>query len=301
MEAIEIHNLKKRYASGTYALKGINLKVASGDFFALLGANGAGKTTLIGILTSLVNKSSGTAKIFDLDLDHNLDKAKQYVGVVPQEFNFSIWEKVLDIIIAQAGYFGIPRKEALKRAEELLKDLHLWDKRSAPSRMLSGGMKRRLMIARALIHKPKLLILDEPSAGVDVELRYSMWEYLRTLNKQGTTILLTTHYLEEVEQLCRRVAIIKEGIIIKNDTVENLIQSLEEQAYVVKVTSAPEKFSVEGFDVKKVDDHTFEVTVSANKMIGEFVRKLAELGLTVKDIGPKGNRMEQLYLNILKK
>ncbi len=259
------------------------------------------KTTIIGILTGLINKSSGVTKIFDFDLDHDPDRAKLHVGMVPQEFNFNIFEKVIDIIISQAGYFGIPRSAALKRAEKLLKDLHLWDKRDSPSRMLSGGMKRRLMIARALIHDPKLLILDEPTAGVDVELRHTMWEYLRELNQKGTTVLLTTHYLEEVEQLCRRVAIIKEGTIITNDTVKNLLQSLEKQTYVIQFKGLLKASLPKDFELKKLDDQSVEVTISDDQMIGDVVKKLVEMGVAVKDIRPKGNRMEQLYLSILKK
>jgi ABC-2 type transport system ATP-binding protein len=222
MAAIEIKDLVKTYQTGTKALKGVSLTVEPGDFFALLGANGAGKTTLIGILTGLVNKTSGTVKVYGHDIDKDFSSAKTFLGVVPQEFNFHMFENVLDIVVNQAGYFGIPHKVALKDAEAILKKVGLWEKRKAMSRTLSGGMKRRLMIARGLIHHPKVLILDEPTAGVDVELRIGMWEYLREINKQGTTIILTTHYLEEVEQMCRHAAIIKEGEIVRLDTVANL-------------------------------------------------------------------------------
>jgi len=224
-EAIFVKDLRKTYANGVEALKGIDLSVAEGDFFALLGPNVAGKTTLISILTSLVNKTSGEAKIFDAPIDTQSSRAKTFIGVVPQEFNFNIFEKVIDIVCTQAGYYGIPRKEALARAEVLLKELGLWDKRNQPSQALSGGMKRRLMIARGLIHNPKLLILDEPTAGVDVEMRLGMWDFLRKLNKEGTTIILTTHYLEEAEELCRNIAIINKGTIVINDSMQNLIES----------------------------------------------------------------------------
>jgi ABC-2 type transport system ATP-binding protein len=224
MKAIEVTDLRKTYAKGNVeALKGISLSVEEGDFFALLGPNGAGKTTLIGILTSLVNKTSGEAKIFNTSIDSNPSLAKTYIGLVPQEFNFNIFAKVIDIIVAQAGYYGIPRPQALHDAEVLLKDLGLWEKKDQPAQALSGGMKRRLMIARGLIHKPKLLILDEPTAGVDVEMRHHMWEFLRKINKQGTTIVLTTHYLEEAEQLCRNVAVINSGKIVINESMPSLL------------------------------------------------------------------------------
>lgn len=223
--ALEIKELRKTYDNGVEALKGINLTVAEGDFFALLGPNGAGKTTLIGIVTSLVNKTSGDAVVFDASIGTEPSRAKTYIGIVPQEFNFNIFEKVLDIVLTQAGYYGIPRKEAMPRAEQLLKDLGLWDKRNSPSQQLSGGMKRRLMIARGLIHNPKLLILDEPTAGVDVEMRLGMWDFLRKLNQDGTTIILTTHYLEEAEELCRNIAIINKGTIVVNEPMQKLLES----------------------------------------------------------------------------
>ncbi len=222
MFALEINNLVKTYKTGTKALKGVSLNVAQGDFFALLGANGAGKTTLIGITTGLVNKTSGTVKVFGHDIDQDFENAKRCIGVVPQEFNFHMFENVLDIVVNQAGYFGIDYKDALKDAEDILRRVDLWEKRKTMARTLSGGMKRRLMIARGLIHRPKMLILDEPTAGVDVELRIGMWDYLREINKAGTTIILTTHYLEEVEQMCRNCAIIKEGQIVLVDEVARL-------------------------------------------------------------------------------
>lgn len=222
--AVSVHNLKKTYKGGVTALKGANLSIAEGDFFALLGPNGAGKTTIIGILSGLVVKSEGEVEIFGHPVDREAVAAKVNIGLVPQEFNLNIFEKVINIVVDQAGFYGIPREEALKRAESVLKDLGLWEKRNEASQKLSGGMKRRLMIARALIHKPRLLILDEPTAGVDVELRRSMWEFLRRINKEGTTIILTTHYLEEAEQLCRTVAVINKGEIVANETMDSLIK-----------------------------------------------------------------------------
>jgi ABC-2 type transport system ATP-binding protein len=299
MSAISIHNLKKTYASGTRALKGVNLEIQEGDFFGLLGANGAGKTTIIGILTSLVNKTSGKARIFDFDLDTDLNNAKMQVGVVPQEFNFSIFEKVLDIVVSQGGYFGVPRSVALDRAEKILNALDLWGKKDMPSRTLSGGMKRRLMIARALIHEPRLLFLDEPTAGVDVELRHGMWKYLNKLNAEGTTIFLTTHYLEEAEQLCRNVAIIKEGEIVRNDSVKNLISSLDKQTYILTVESSKGHKRVDGYHIRVIDQTTIEVDLDKDKTMSELMHHLHEDGYVVHDIRPKGNRLEQLFLKIL--
>lgn len=301
MNAISIKHLTKTYASGTKALRGVDLEVNEGDFFGLLGANGAGKTTIIGILTGLVNKTAGKAKIFGYDLDEAINKAKRETGVVPQEFNFSIFEKVIDIVVAQGGYFGVPRSVAMDRAEEILKALELWNKKDQPSRALSGGMKRRLMIARALIHHPRLLFLDEPTAGVDVELRHDMWKYLNKLNKQGTTIFLTTHYLEEAEQLCRNVAIIKEGEIVRNDSVKNLIHSLEKQTYVLTVQSTDHHKQVHGFDLRFIDDVTLEADLTHDQTMSGFIHELHEHGYVVRDIRPKGNRLEQLFLSILKK
>ncbi len=223
--AVSVTDLRKVYEGGVEALKGVTLTVEEGDFFALLGPNGAGKTTLIGILTSLVTKTAGHASVFGVDIDQDRSLAKTYIGLVPQEFNFNIFEKVIDIVTTQAGYYGIPRAEALPKAEALLKDLGLWDKRNQPSQRLSGGMKRRLMIARGLVHKPRLLILDEPTAGVDVEMRHGMWDFLRKLNQNGTTIILTTHYLEEAEALCRNIAIINQGAVIVNESMQGLLQS----------------------------------------------------------------------------
>ena len=300
VNAISIQDLHKVYATGTKALQGVDLEVKAGDFFALLGANGAGKTTIIGILASLVNKTSGEVKVFGHDIDDDPVEAKKMIGVVPQEFNFNIFEKVIDIVVTQAGYFGIPRAEAIAEAEHVLKALDLWEKRNTVSRALSGGMKRRLMIARALIHKPKLLILDEPTAGVDVELRYGMWEYLSRLNAAGTTILLTTHYLEEVEQLCRNVAILKQGRIIKNDTVKNMLKSVEKQTFIVSVNKISQTTQVDGYQLRVVDENTVEVDLGMKQNLTDFISALSGENILVTDLRSKGNRMEQLFLNALK-
>lgn len=298
--AISISGLTKQYKNGTQALRGINLEVKQGEFFALLGANGAGKTTVIGILTGLVNKTAGKVSGFGFDLDTQPNEIRRMIGVVPQEFNFSIFEKVEDIVVQQAGYFGVPRKIAIARAEEILKALNLWEKRNVMARTLSGGMKRRLMIARALINQPKLLILDEPTAGVDVELRYEMWEYLKKLNQSGVTILLTTHYLEEVEQLCEKVAIIKLGEVITNDTVKNLVSGLEKQTFVVTVNKLVNDGSIENYDTRLIDVNSIEVDLGMNSTVNDLVLALNEAGMIVQDLRPKGNRIEQLYLNIHK-
>ncbi len=287
MAAIEIKNLVKTYKTGTKALKGVSLSINQGDFFALLGANGAGKTTLIGILTGLVNKTSGSIKVFGHDLDADFSGAKRLVGVVPQEFNFNMFEQVQDIVVNQAGYFGVPFKQAVKDSEPILKKVGLWEKRRAMSRTLSGGMKRRLMIARALIHHPKVLILDEPTAGVDVELRIGMWDYLRQINREGTTILLTTHYLEEVEQMCKHAAIIKEGEIVLEGNVRQLINSMPQDTYCVTVKENSDTRLIE-FDVKKREE------------LNDALMSLVNSGAVIVDVHPKGNRLEKLFLNILK-
>jgi ABC-2 type transport system ATP-binding protein len=299
MNAIDINNLTKTYKNGTQALKGIDLSVEAGDFCALLGDNGAGKTTIIGIMTGLVLKTSGTVKIFDRDIDHQHYLAKRAMGVVPQEMNFSIFERVEDIVVNQAGYFGIDRKTALVEAEKNLKKLRLWDKRHQMARNLSGGMKRRLMIARALVNKPKLLILDEPTAGVDVELRHSMWDFLGELNRQGTTILLTTHYLEEVEQLCRQAAIIKDGEIIANGRVKELVKLVAKETYIVHVEEIRFLEKLRGYHPVVIDENTFEVDLSKEERLNEFIAYLSELGMVVTDFRAKGNRIEKLFLNIL--
>ena len=300
MSAISIKNLIKTYANGTQALKRINLDVADGDFFALLGANGAGKTTIISILTGLVVKTSGKVNIFGIDIEIDHPSVKQLIGVAPQEFNFNMFEKVEDIIVTQAGYFGIDRPVALPDAKDILKKLGLWEKRNVPSRMLSGGMKRRLMIARALINKPKLLILDEPTAGVDVELRHEMWEYLREINRQGTTILLTTHYLEEVEQMCKKAAIIKNGEIIACDLVNNLLRLLAKETYVIHVEKVQSLNELTSYNPQKIDEYAFEIDLNKKEKLNDFISRLTQLGMVVTHIRPKGNRLEKLYLNILK-
>lgn len=302
MNAITIKNLVKTYENGVRALKGIDLEIKEGDFFALLGANGAGKTTTIGILTGLVNKTSGECKIFSHDLDTDFLVAKKEIGLVPQEFNFNIFEKVIDIVLQQAGYFGLSVKDATDRAHELLDRLGLSEKANEPAQNLSGGLKRRLMIARALIHNPRLLFLDEPTAGVDVELRSSMWDFLRKLNEEeGVTILLTTHYLEEAEQLCKNVAMIKKGDIVMNGTVKNLIRSLEFEIYIADVIGLKEKnhFKVDGFKAHVVDDTTLELEVPKEKSVNDLISALSKQGIVVDSIRPKGNRLETLFLNVL--
>lgn len=301
MHAIEIHQLRKTYATGVEALKGVDLQVESGDFYALLGANGAGKTTLLGTLVGLVNRSSGSEKVFGKEVLDHPEETKHAIGLVPQEFNFNIFEKVEDIVVTQAGYYGVPRKQALERTEKILKDLELWDKRKLPSRTLSGGMKRRLLIARALVHKPRLLILDEPTAGVDVELRHSMWDYLRQLNKkEGTTILLTTHNLEEAEQLCKKVAIIKKGQIIKEGSTRSLLEEMSESVYQVTFKQKIEKLKLKGFETEATEDpHSWNVVVSQGQDLSALFEAIKAESLTILDLSTKGNRLEQLYLNLL--
>lgn len=300
MSAVIIQNLSKTYKTGHHALKNVSFAIEQGDFFALLGPNGAGKTTIIGILTGLVNKTIGKVTVFGFDLETQLDQVKQCIGVVPQEFNFSIFEKVFDIVVAQAGYYGIPRKVAEERTEEVLKALELWDKKNVVARALSGGMKRRLMIARALIHRPKLLILDEPTAGVDVELRHGMWDYLQKLNQQGTTILLTTHYLEEVEQLCRNVAVIKQGELIKLDSVKNVLGSLEKLTFQISITPTSQKIDLPGYTVRVIDGTSLEIDLTAMQSVSALIRALDNVNVEVKDLRAKGNRLENFFLDLVK-
>jgi len=299
MLAIEIKNLVKTYGTKVKALKGINLEIKQGDFFALLGSNGAGKTTTIGILTGLVNKTSGSVKVFGYDLETQLNKVKEQIGVVPQEFNFGMFEKIIDIVVNQAGFYGISKEVATPIANEMLDKLGLSDKKNEQAKNLSGGMKRRLMIARSMIHKPKLLILDEPTAGVDVELRHGMWEYLKELNASGTTILLTTHYLEEVEQLCKNAAIIKDGKIIKNDTVKNLLRALDSEMYLLDVNNVSKLPVIKDFKINLVDSHTLEIEIKRNQNINNLIAELTKNNINVVGIRPKGNRLEELFLNIL--
>lgn len=300
--ALHIENLRKTYDNGFDALKGISLTVNEGDFFALLGPNGAGKSTTLGIVSSLVNKSAGTVKVFGNDIDTDLTRAKLNLGVVPQEFNFNPFEKVLDIVVTQAGYYGITRKLALERAEYYLKKLGLWDKRANKARMLSGGMKRRLMIARALVHQPKLLILDEPTAGVDIELRRSMWEFLQEINEAGTTIILTTHYLEEAESLCRNIAIIDHGQIVQNTSMKALLAQLTRETLVLDLsaplTSAP---TLEGYDVRLVDERTLEVDVEKGSGINTLFVQLNAAEVPVSSMRNKSNRLEELFVSLVEK
>lgn len=300
--ALAINNLKKTYDNGFEALKGIDLKVEEGDFFALLGPNGAGKSTTLGIVSSLVNKSAGTVKVFGVDLDQDLAGAKLHLGVVPQEFNFNMFENVRDILITQAGYYGIPQAKASERADYYLKKLGLWEKRNGPSRMLSGGMKRRLMIARALMHDPKLLILDEPTAGVDIELRRSMWEFLREINATGTTIILTTHYLEEAESLCRNIAIIDHGTIIKDTSMHELLQQLNTETFLLdleeSLTDVPQ---VSGYKVTLDSAHCLEVEVEKGQGLNELFKLLADQDLHIRSMRNKSNRLEELFVSLVDK
>ena len=303
--ALEIKGLTKVFAEKTQALQGVDLKVEPGDFFALLGPNGAGKSTTINIVSSLTNKTSGKVKIFGVDIDENFPLAKRYLGIVPQEFNFNQFETPFDILRFQAGFYGIPLQEANKRAEEYLKLMGLWEKRKRPSRMLSGGMKRRLMIARALMHKPKLLILDEPTAGVDIELRRSMWQIMQDLNQQGTTIILTTHYLEEAESLCRNIAIIDKGAIVENTSMKALLQKLDSESYVLDLAETcplsveilQEKIGSQ-FKVQLLDDMTVEIEVQKGTHLNRIFACLSEANLEVKSLRNKANRLEELFVNI---
>lgn len=298
-QALAISNLTKVYDDGFVALKGIDLTVSSGDFFALLGPNGAGKSTTIGIISSLVRKSSGSVSVFGHSIERELVLAKRSLGVVPQEFNFNQFEKVEDILVSQAGYYGISAGRARPRVHHYLKKLGLWDKRSIQSRMLSGGMKRRLMIARALIHEPELLILDEPTAGVDIELRRSLWEFIQEINEQGTTIILTTHYLEEAEQLCRNIAIIDQGEIVQNSTMKALLNRLQKESFVLDLREPVQALpAFVGYKVRKVDNSSLEVEVDKNKGVNDLFRQLSDFKIEVASMRNKSNRLEELFVNI---
>ena len=300
MFAVKITDLTKRYARGEEALKGIDLTVSAGDFFALLGPNGAGKSTTIGILSSLVNKSSGSIEVFGHNLEKEPELAKSCIGLVPQEFNFNQFEPVDEILINQAGFYGIPRAEAKQRAEHYLKKLSLWDKRKAQARELSGGMKRRLMIARALVHNPKLLILDEPTAGVDIEIRRSMWSFLREINQAGTTIILTTHYLEEAESLCRNIAIIDKGVIIENTSMTSMLRRLNQEVFVLDTEDAIEDLpTLKGFELTQVGESSFEVSVAKESGLNRLFSALNEAGITVLSMRNKQNRLEQLFIDMV--
>lgn len=300
MKALSIQGLTKTYSNGVVALKGIDLDVEEGDFFALLGPNGAGKSTAIGIATSLVNKSTGTVEVFGHDIDRELEAAKKCIGLVPQEINFNHFEKVIDIVVNQAGYYGIPRKLALQRAQYYLEELQLWDKRDEVSRNLSGGMKRRLMIARALVHEPKLLILDEPTAGVDIEIRRSMWAFLERINRAGTTIILTTHYLEEAESMCRNIAIIDGGEIIENTDMKTLLSQVDIETFVLTLDRAMTDVSVlADYRAQLIDANTVEVEVSKSRTLNHVFATLTEAGVGVLTMRNKANRLEQLFMSMV--
>lgn len=300
--AINIQGLEKTYASGVKALNSIDLQIEHGDFFALLGPNGAGKSTTIGILSSLITKSKGTVSICGVDIDKNQELAKTFLGIVPQEFNFGIFETVENILINQAGYYGIPRKESLEKVNHYLEKLSLLDKRKSQAGQLSGGMKRRLMIARALVHDPKILILDEPTAGVDIEIRRSMWEFLTELNEKGKTIILTTHYLEEAESLCRNIAIINHGKIVENTSMKKLLVSLTKETFIIDVKDSPKKLPVsKKFDFQWTDEKTIEVQISKKQSINELFSELSKLKVNVSSLRNKSNRLEELFLSLTKK
>lgn len=300
MKALSINNLSKTYGNGFKALEQISLDVAQGDFFALLGPNGAGKSTSIGVITSLITKTTGSVKVFDTDLDDDAELAKSYIGLVPQEFNFNGFEQVKHILITQAGYYGMPAAEAEPRADELLKQLGLWEKRHTASRALSGGMKRRLMIARALVHKPKLLILDEPTAGVDIELRRSMWTFLRRINKEGTTIILTTHYLEEAENLCRNIAIIDKGKIVENTDMKSLLNRLDKETFVLDLKyPLVETVEFNDLDYHRVDNTTIEIEINRGDSLNSIFDVLSQHGVEVVSMKNKVNRLEELFLTLV--
>ncbi|MDH5517395.1 MAG: ABC transporter ATP-binding protein [Gammaproteobacteria bacterium] len=301
MKALSINNLHKTYPNGFSALKGVNLEVEQGDFFALLGANGAGKSTTIGIISSLVNKTSGEVSVFGYDINTQTSLAKSCIGLVPQEFNFNVFEPLEEILINQAGYYGIPRSLAKQRAEKYLKQLQLWDKRREMARELSGGMKRRLMIARALVHEPRLLILDEPTAGVDIEIRRSMWDFLKQINNEGVTIILTTHYLEEAESLCNRIAIIDKGVTKEQTDMKSLLSSLNNETFVLDLNTNDHKIpdSVEGCEMILIDNSTIEVNIAKTHSLNDLFDALSRHGIDVMSMRNKTNRLEQLFLNVL--
>ncbi|MDA3914397.1 ABC transporter ATP-binding protein [Oleiagrimonas sp.] len=300
--ALEITDLRKTYANGTVALKGVSLTVQQGDFFALLGPNGAGKSTLIGILSSLVNASGGSAKIFGVSIHEQRSKAMHLIGMVPQEINFNQFEKPFDLCVNQAGFYGIPRAEAMRRAEKYLKELRLWDKAEQPARSLSGGMKRRLMIARAMMNEPKLLILDEPTAGVDIEIRRSMWHFVRGINAAGTTVILTTHYLEEAEQLCRNIAIIDHGSIVEDTSMKNLLSKLDVETFILDTSELPNDLpDVNGITVKRADAHTLEAEMARGHDLNSLFVMLDKRGITVTSMRNKANRLEELFVRLVEK
>jgi len=302
MHALEVNHLTKTYANGVEALKNISLNVEEGDFFAFLGPNGAGKSTLIGIISSLVNASSGEVRVFGTSVQQQRSKAMSYIGLVPQELNFNQFEKPLEIIVNQAGYYGINRKVAHERAEKYLRQLQLWDKHDKISRLLSGGMKRRLMIARAMVNEPRLLILDEPTAGVDIEIRRSMWEFIRQINANGTTVILTTHYLEEAEELCRNIAIIDRGEIIQNSDMKSLLSSLDIETFVLDLREPlPEVPQIDGMEFKLRDPFTLEASVPKQKSLNTLFCALESAGVQVMSMRNKANRLEELFLRLVEK
>ncbi len=300
MNALSIRNLRKTYANGNEALKGINFNVAVGDFYALLGPNGAGKTTAIGIISSLVNKSAGEVEVFGHSIDRELEAAKECIGLVPQELNINQWEKVGNIVLTQAGYYGLSGRLARERAEKYLRALRLWDRRDDIARSLSGGMKRRLMIARALVHEPKLLILDEPTAGVDIEIRRSMWAFLRDINAAGTTIILTTHYLEEAESLCRHVAIIDEGEIIEDAPMSRVLRKLQREVFVLSLSDEADRApALDGFQTGLVDSGELEVELGPAHTLNDLFRALDARGIEVVSMRNKANRLEELFMRLV--
>jgi ABC-2 type transport system ATP-binding protein len=298
--ALTIENLSKVYDNGFEALKGISLTVEQGDFYALLGPNGAGKSTTIGIICSLVSKTGGRVQVFDADIDENFPAAKKYIGIVPQEFNFNMFEKALDIVVNQGGYYGLTHELARERAEKYLKALGLWDKRDVAGRTLSGGMKRRLMIARALVHEPKLLILDEPTAGVDIEMRRTMWEFLKKINAEGTTIILTTHYLEEAEALCRHIGIINHGEIVEDTSIRELLRRLHKEVFILDcVEDLPEQFEIPGFSARRLDLHSLEVEVEKGQRINDVFAELDRQGIHISSMRNRANRLEEMFVKLV--
>ena len=299
MNALNIKGLTKTYKGGTQALQGVDLEVQQGDFFALLGPNGAGKSTTIGIISSLVNKTEGNVGIFEYSLAKQPVEAKSCIGLVPQEFNFNQFETLMQIVLNQAGYYGVPRHIAKPRAEKYLKQLDLWDKRNSPSRQLSGGMKRRLMIARALMHEPRMLILDEPTAGVDIEIRRSMWTFLREINEQGVTIILTTHYLEEAEMLCRNIAIIDKGKIVQNTSMKALLATLNIETFILDLSKNIDSLTLKGFSSRLIDEHTLEVDVPKESGMNNVFEQLTNLDIQVLSMRNKSNRLEELFVRMV--
>ena len=301
MNALSIIDLSKEYNNGVKALQDINFNVKQGDFFALLGPNGAGKTTAIGIITSLVNKTSGQVKVFDFDIDKRLNQAKACIGVVPQEINLNLFDRAFNILVNQAGFYGIPRKESIERSEHFLKKMELWDKRNEMARNLSGGMKRRLMVARALVNEPKLLLLDEPTAGVDIETRRMMYEFLQEINRNGTTIILTTHYLEEAERLCDQVAIIDQGKIAENDSMSNVLSKLKIEIFILNIKNPLEKPPIiNGYKAKLNKPKEIEINVKQGQSLNDVFIQLKELGIEVLSMRNKTNRLEELFIEMTK-